>query len=406
MQCYQNKTKGKQEELDQEGKAAVESFSKASTFAKEAAKATKKVAKTVPLPQNVATKVGGLLFKPIVAVLEGLGIHVKTVQKVIQTVTELWKKRKQIEKLTAATGWTELKNCIIQAVKDIVKKNLKTVLKSLAVVLLNLACPGLGTAFGIVFDTLEAIGHYVWEHWNYFFPSKKKDREKCDWDQDCESQACGRQSHELQCCASESTVLIPTGHVYRSFCDKMEDGMPCMLHEQCQSNFCSGDEAVWKEREHLACTIHEDQTGYSTLWAAKDACWRSMEDCTGVLAPVCATSNVFYVCYSRYMRFERSKPWLQPLEEPELAAVPVQELFIARSGSCIYTTTSWNGGMRCKQDAPQADHDCPWDYSHARCANPKYCQYQYQFGDIHLGQSCRIRPEIKKKRLHYVMTPV
>ena len=60
-------------------------------------------------------------------------------------------------------------------------------------------------------------------------------------------------------------------------------------------------------------------------------------------------------------------------------------------------TAALDGANFQEEDVPQADHYCTWDYYHVRCANPKYCKYQYRFGDIHLGQSCRIRPEMKKK---------
>lgn len=39
---------------------------------------------------------------------------------------------------------------------------------------------------------------------------------------------------------------------------------------------------------------------------------------------------------------------------------------------------------------PLRDEDCYWDYGKARCAWPKHCEYRYNFGDVHLGQSCRL----------------
>ncbi|XP_050206321.1 phospholipid--sterol O-acyltransferase isoform X1 [Mercurialis annua] len=40
---------------------------------------------------------------------------------------------------------------------------------------------------------------------------------------------------------------------------------------------------------------------------------------------------------------------------------------------------------------PLRDGDCYWDYGKARCAWPEYCVYRYIFGDVHLGQSCRLK---------------
>ncbi|KAI5084356.1 hypothetical protein GOP47_0000525 [Adiantum capillus-veneris] len=41
---------------------------------------------------------------------------------------------------------------------------------------------------------------------------------------------------------------------------------------------------------------------------------------------------------------------------------------------------------------PIRDEDCFWDYAKARCAVSEYCEYRYVFGDVHLGQSCRLKP--------------
>ena len=35
--------------------------------------------------------------------------------------------------------------------------------------------------------------------------------------------------------------------------------------------------------------------------------------------------------------------------------------------------------------------DCYWDYALVRCARPRFCEYQFQVGDLHLSQSCRLR---------------
>jgi len=40
---------------------------------------------------------------------------------------------------------------------------------------------------------------------------------------------------------------------------------------------------------------------------------------------------------------------------------------------------------------PLRDEDCYWDYAKARCAIPDHCEYRYVFGDVHLGQSCRLK---------------
>ncbi|KAJ7292279.1 hypothetical protein O6H91_Y288800 [Diphasiastrum complanatum] len=40
---------------------------------------------------------------------------------------------------------------------------------------------------------------------------------------------------------------------------------------------------------------------------------------------------------------------------------------------------------------PMRDEDCYWDYSKARCSFLRFCEYRYIFGDVHLGQSCRLK---------------
>ncbi|GAA0166386.1 acyltransferase [Lithospermum erythrorhizon] len=51
---------------------------------------------------------------------------------------------------------------------------------------------------------------------------------------------------------------------------------------------------------------------------------------------------------------------------------------------------------------PLRDEDCYWDYGKARCALPEHCEYRYAFGDVHLGQSCRIKNSSADLLLHYV----
>ncbi|KAK6940631.1 Lecithin:cholesterol/phospholipid:diacylglycerol acyltransferase [Dillenia turbinata] len=51
---------------------------------------------------------------------------------------------------------------------------------------------------------------------------------------------------------------------------------------------------------------------------------------------------------------------------------------------------------------PLRDQDCYWDYGKARCAWPEHCEYRYVFGDVHLGQSCRLRNSSADLLLHYV----
>ncbi|XP_047265265.1 phospholipid--sterol O-acyltransferase isoform X3 [Capsicum annuum] len=51
---------------------------------------------------------------------------------------------------------------------------------------------------------------------------------------------------------------------------------------------------------------------------------------------------------------------------------------------------------------PLRDEDCYWDYGKARCAWPEHCEYRYLFGDVHLGQSCRLKNSTSHLLSHYV----
>ncbi|XP_026660396.1 phospholipid--sterol O-acyltransferase-like isoform X3 [Phoenix dactylifera] len=51
---------------------------------------------------------------------------------------------------------------------------------------------------------------------------------------------------------------------------------------------------------------------------------------------------------------------------------------------------------------PLRHADCYWDYGKARCAWPEYCEYRYAFGDVHLGQSCRLKNSSTDLLLHYL----
>ncbi|KAG6542404.1 hypothetical protein Mapa_016233 [Marchantia paleacea] len=48
---------------------------------------------------------------------------------------------------------------------------------------------------------------------------------------------------------------------------------------------------------------------------------------------------------------------------------------------------------------PLRDEDCYWDYGRARCGFPERCEYRYVFGDVHLGQSCRLRASTDDDRI-------
>ncbi|XP_024532484.1 phospholipid--sterol O-acyltransferase [Selaginella moellendorffii] len=50
---------------------------------------------------------------------------------------------------------------------------------------------------------------------------------------------------------------------------------------------------------------------------------------------------------------------------------------------------------------PLRDEDCYWDYSKAKCGLLDYCEYRYVFGDVHLGQSCRLKASTDKDILQY-----
>lgn len=68
-------------------------------------------------------------------------------------------------------------------------------------------------------------------------------------------------------------------------------------------------------------------------------------------------------------------------------------------GSCIpdtwcsyqYQFGDIHLSQSCRLVAPRSDGDCNWDYGAARCANSEFCEYRYRFGDTHLSQSCRLR---------------
>ncbi|KAF8401956.1 hypothetical protein HHK36_012907 [Tetracentron sinense] len=51
---------------------------------------------------------------------------------------------------------------------------------------------------------------------------------------------------------------------------------------------------------------------------------------------------------------------------------------------------------------PLRNEDCYWDYGKARCAWPEHCEYRYVFGDVHLGQSCRLKNSSADLLLHYL----
>ncbi|KMZ69805.1 Phospholipid:diacylglycerol acyltransferase [Zostera marina] len=51
---------------------------------------------------------------------------------------------------------------------------------------------------------------------------------------------------------------------------------------------------------------------------------------------------------------------------------------------------------------PLRDVDCYWDYGKARCSWPEHCEYRYVFGDVHLGQSCRLRNSSTDLLQHYL----
>ncbi|KAI4324589.1 hypothetical protein MLD38_030064 [Melastoma candidum] len=51
---------------------------------------------------------------------------------------------------------------------------------------------------------------------------------------------------------------------------------------------------------------------------------------------------------------------------------------------------------------PLRDDDCYWDYGKARCAWSDYCEYRYVFGDVHLGQSCRLKNPSSDRLWHYM----
>jgi phospholipid:diacylglycerol acyltransferase len=43
---------------------------------------------------------------------------------------------------------------------------------------------------------------------------------------------------------------------------------------------------------------------------------------------------------------------------------------------------------------PASDMDCFWDYPAVQCGLPQFCEYRYQFGDLTLDMSCRLRASL------------
>ncbi|XP_010264942.1 PREDICTED: phospholipid--sterol O-acyltransferase isoform X3 [Nelumbo nucifera] len=58
--------------------------------------------------------------------------------------------------------------------------------------------------------------------------------------------------------------------------------------------------------------------------------------------------------------------------------------------------------VRKDKRGPLRNEDCYWDYGKARCAWPEHCEYRYVFGDVHLGQSCRLRNSSADQLLRYL----
>eukprot|EP00957_Ditylum_brightwellii_P095432 7268850-Ditylum_brightwellii.AAC.1 len=90
----------------------------------------------------------------------------------------------------------------------------------------------------------------------------------------------------------------------------------------------------------------------------------------------------------------RMKSLMQTKEEIERSGALYDDLL----DSFVEEGAKWS-----IDDPPQDDNECYWDYGEARCAWQRYCSFQYQFGDLHLSQSCRLRPKPLDKndpRLH------
>merc|ERR1711918_268566 len=65
-------------------------------------------------------------------------------------------------------------------------------------------------------------------------------------------------------------------------------------------------------------------------------------------------------------------------------------------GMCEYRYQfgDWHLGQSCRcrnVPIPVADCECEWDYSKARCAALDSCEYRYSPGDMKLEDSCRIK---------------
>jgi len=54
---------------------------------------------------------------------------------------------------------------------------------------------------------------------------------------------------------------------------------------------------------------------------------------------------------------------------------------------------------------PTTDLDCVWNYANRSCANHRFCQYKYQFGDFLPSHSCRLRKDYAAKDYPGSMSP-
>ncbi|CAI0385815.1 unnamed protein product [Linum tenue] len=125
-----------------------------------------------------------------------------------------------------------------------------------------------------------------------------------------------------------------------------------------------------------------------------------------IIANMTRSSRVKYITYyedSESIPGKRTAVWeLDKANHRNIVRSPVlmRELWLQMWHDIRPDTTS-KFVTKAKR-GPLRDDDCYWDYGKARCAWAEYCEYRYIFGDVHLGQSCRLKNSSAETLLNYL----